>query len=203
MSTKNDLHLYMIRHGETDWNVRRILQGTADIPLNENGRAQALALADELKEAGLVFDRIYCSPLSRAKDTAMLATGCSAEDLIIDPRLIEIEFAELEGAPYELRDPEAVARLPENLRNFAEDPARFVPVEGGEHFRDVIRRLGSFLADLERTVGGGEKVLIVSHGCALHGLLYNLCGKTDLKTYWEPLLGNCRLAEWKKGELII
>ena len=203
MSTKTDLHLYLVRHGETDWNVRSILQGTADIPLNETGRTQALTLAKEIREKSLAFDRIYCSPLSRAKDTAMLAAGVTPEDLIIDPRLTEIEFAAMEGSPYELRDPEAVAHLPENLQRFANDPGSFVPVEGGESIRDVIDRLGSFLKDLEQTVSPKETVLIVSHGCALHGLLFNLCDKTDLKDYWNPLLGNCRLAEWKEGALIL
>ncbi len=196
--------LYMIRHGETDWNARHVLQGTADIPLNSNGREQARRLAKELQEKGLVFDRIYCSPLGRAKETAMIATCVPEDQLIVDPRLIEIEFGPLEGAPYELKDPQTAAKLPENLRNFGMDPDRYIPPAGGESFRDVIRRTGAFLDDRLPAIRPEEKVLLVSHGCALHGILFNLGRKTSLAEYWEPLLGNCRLMEWdpEKGELI-
>ena len=73
--------LYMIRHGETEWNVRHVLQGTADIPLNYNGKRQAEALAEEIRAQGLKFDRIYVSPLERARETARITTGVPAPDL--------------------------------------------------------------------------------------------------------------------------
>ena len=134
------MSLYMIRHGETEWNARHVLQGTADIPLNCNGRKQAEALAEEIRKQGLRFDRIYVSPLGRARETARIVTGAREEELITEPRLIEIEFGPLEGEPYELRDREAAEKLPENLRNFGLDPEKYVPPEGAESFQDVINR---------------------------------------------------------------
>lgn len=197
------MKLYMIRHGETDWNVRHVLQGTVDIPLNARGIAQAEMLAARLERQHVTFDRIFCSPLTRAKDTARIALGIPEQQLYVDPRLTEIEFGPLEGSPYELQDPEKAALLPPNLRHFGLDPDRFVPAPGGESFQDVIRRTGSFLKDLLPTIRPEEKVVLVSHGCCLHGILYNLCGKTQLKDFWEPLLGNCRLMEWdaESGQL--
>ncbi len=193
--------IYMIRHGETEWNARHVLQGTADIPLNHTGRKQAQALAREIQTQNLHFDRIYVSPLGRARETAHIATGEPEENMIIEPRLIEIEFGPLEESPYELRDPEAAANLPENLFNFGFYPELYVPPEGAESFQDVIRRTGEFLDELLPTIRPQEKVLLVSHGCALHGVLYNLDAKTDLKTFWKPLFGNCKLMEWKDGNL--
>ncbi len=194
--------LYMIRHGETEWNVRHVLQGTADIPLNYNGKRQAEALAEEIRAQGLKFDRIYVSPLERARETARITTGVPEEDMIIEPRLIEIEFGPLEGEPYELRNPEAAANLPENLFNFGFYPQFYVPPEGAESFQDVIRRTGAFLQELLPTIRPDENVLLVSHGGALHGVLYNLQGKTDLQDFWKPLFGNCKLMEWKDGQLL-
>lgn len=60
------MKLFITRHGQTDWNLRGIIQGTTDIPLNDTGRAQALTVAKVLKEEKL--DAIIVSPLKRAVD---------------------------------------------------------------------------------------------------------------------------------------
>ena len=62
--------IYMMRHGETDWNVHHLFQGRTDIPLNENGRKVAEWTRDGLKDVH--FDVAFCSPLSRAKETAQI-----------------------------------------------------------------------------------------------------------------------------------
>ena len=62
--------LYIMRHGKTDWNEQRKLQGQTDVPLNEEGREMALAAGREY--AGIHLDVCYCSPLIRAKETAEL-----------------------------------------------------------------------------------------------------------------------------------
>ena len=62
--------LYIMRHGKTDWNEQRKLQGQTDVPLNEEGREMALAAGREY--AGIHLDVCYCSPLVRAKETAEL-----------------------------------------------------------------------------------------------------------------------------------
>ena len=65
--------IYIIRHGETDWNVLRKFQGRTDIPLNENGRQVAAWTKEGLKD--VAFDLVYTSPLRRAKETAQIIVG--------------------------------------------------------------------------------------------------------------------------------
>jgi probable phosphoglycerate mutase len=86
--------LYLIRHGQTDWNLNRRLQGHQDIPLNETGLQQARLLSEELK--GMQFDVVYASDLQRACQTAQhLST-----DIKIDPRLREMSFGIYEGVTW-------------------------------------------------------------------------------------------------------
>src|SRR5215510_5655018 len=67
------LRIYLARHGETDWNAELRLQGTSDIPLNSKGRQQAAKLAERLK--GIHLDAVYCSTLSRSRETATIVRG--------------------------------------------------------------------------------------------------------------------------------
>ncbi len=69
------MRLYIIRHGQTEWNSSYRLQGWTDVPLNENGRDLARKTGGGLTREGIYFDRIYTSPLSRARETAELASG--------------------------------------------------------------------------------------------------------------------------------
>ena len=81
------MKVLLIRHGETDWNIEKRIQGRTDIPLNENGRAQADALAEILSQRPAPVSALYTSPLTRASQTAFairnrLALSCqSVEDL--------------------------------------------------------------------------------------------------------------------------
>ena len=80
------MKLYIIRHGETDWNVKRRFQGHSDIPLNEEGRRLAYLTAEALKE--VPFTRIYTSPLKRASETAAIIKGVRQIPIIEEPRII-------------------------------------------------------------------------------------------------------------------
>lgn len=90
--------IVLIRHGETDWNLDRRYQGTSDTPLNDLGKRQAQALADEMR--GQEWDAIVSSPLQRAWSTALPiaeALGMSDDLLIPDPRLMERAYGAAEG----------------------------------------------------------------------------------------------------------
>ena len=69
------MKIYVIRHGETDYNVRRLFQGQINTDLNDTGRAQARAAAEKIRAMGLTFDRVYSSPLQRAVETVEIITG--------------------------------------------------------------------------------------------------------------------------------
>ncbi len=104
-------NLVLVRHGETDWNRDNRFQGHADPPLNDTGRAQARALADELGEEQ--FAALYASPLRRAHETARIVASSLALQLIADPCLKEVDVGSWSGltrTEIEARDPEGFAR---------------------------------------------------------------------------------------------
>ena len=94
------MRIYLIRHGETDWNKELRLQGREDIPLNECGKEQAKACGAVLK--GIKADVIVSSPLQRAKDTAdIIREQMQMKDICVDYDIIEREFGEASGITYQ------------------------------------------------------------------------------------------------------
>ena len=89
------MKLYIVRHGETDWNNEKKLQGRSDVPLNDYGRELAYITAEALKDVS--YDAIYSSPLIRAYETATILKGDRDIDIIKDERLREMCFGEYEG----------------------------------------------------------------------------------------------------------
>ena len=92
------MRLYMVRHGETDWNKAKKVQGRADIPLNAYGRELSEKTAEGLR--GISFDLAYTSPLSRAKETAQIVLQGRKIPLIEEPQIQEICFGDYEGIVY-------------------------------------------------------------------------------------------------------
>ena len=86
---------FVLRHGQTDWNLEARLQGSTDIPLNDTGRKQARRAGEVLMAQGI--DRIIVSPLSRAMETARLVGETLKLDPVVDPRLTERNFGQFEG----------------------------------------------------------------------------------------------------------
>lgn len=89
------MNLYVVRHGQTEWNVKKKMQGRADIPLNKKGIEQAYIIKKNLSEYNI--DMIYSSPLIRAKQTAEIINETMNIDIIYDNRLIERDYGEFEG----------------------------------------------------------------------------------------------------------
>ena len=95
--------LYFVRHGETDWNVAQRYQGQTDIPLNDNGRAQALRNGRALGHVLGARAKSFCyvaSPLARTTETMQIirhAMGLPADDFLRDARLMEQNFGHWEG----------------------------------------------------------------------------------------------------------
>lgn len=177
------MHLYIMRHGETDDNTRRVLQGQKDNPLNENGIRQAREAGEELR--GISFDRIYVSPLIRAIRTAELATGRTREEFLIEDRITEISFGVLEGTVSDALKPP--------YSNFFLKPEEYEAPEGGESFEELLGRVQDFLDEIKGTMPG-QNVLLVSHGAAIHALI-NRIWRQDLSHFWDMKLANCGIAE--------
>lgn len=87
------MKIYVLRHGQTDGNVKDMMQGNLDIPLNDTGRDQARAANEIIKD--LNIDLVICSPLKRTKETAELA--CPNTPIIYDKRLLSRDHGEFEG----------------------------------------------------------------------------------------------------------
>jgi broad specificity phosphatase PhoE len=179
------VEIYLIRHGETDWNKERRLQGHSDIPLNEFGRELAVETAKSL--AGLPFDRAFSSPLKRAYETAQILLAGRNVPLETDERLIEMGFGDCEGGAFDR--PKTDAEHP--LHDFFCRPQCFCPRGGAESFQEVMARGQAFLR--ERIVPLEEscsRILIVAHG-AFNRCLLSAVGPIPLEKFWEIGLPNC------------
>ena len=151
--------LCLVRHGQTDWNLEGRYQGQSDVPLNENGRAQARALAEQLQNQP--FLAIYASNLQRAKETAELIAAAVHLPVTLDPRLVEIHQGEWEGQHVDA----IKARYAEVWQQRIVDPASVRP-PGGETVEEVASRVYSALNEIAGRHPTGL-VLIVSHGLTL------------------------------------
>ena len=87
--------IYLVRHGETEWNVKKLIQGQKDIPLNKKGEDQAMALGKKLKK--IKFDAIYSSDLRRAAETAIIIAGKRRLMIIKSKALRERYFGKFQG----------------------------------------------------------------------------------------------------------
>lgn len=173
------MKIYLIRHGQTDYNRKRLLQGQCDIVLNEYGRKLARLTAQGLKDVS--FDVIYTSPLKRAKETAEIIAGDRNAVWIEDPRIQEISFGEYEG----LCCGEEGFNIPDKtFSNFFNDPSRYQVPPGGESFEAVVERTGDFLRELTGRKEYTDKTILVStHGCALKAILANV-KHTPVAEFW-------------------
>ncbi len=185
--------LYMMRHGETDWNTRHLFQGRTDIPLNENGRRVAQWTKEGLKDTH--FDIAFTSPLCRAKETAEIILEGRNIELIEDERIIEMGFGEYEATRMDQND--------EQLKTFFEQPEEYVDEKGIESFEDVLARADSFLKDLINNPNYQDStILVATHGAMIRGLMGALFQK-PVKKFWEGgVHKNCgmTIVEIKNGE---
>jgi probable phosphoglycerate mutase len=157
----NTTRFCLVRHGETDWNVARCLQGHTDIALNGRGRIQAVQLAQALKKSNLQFDVLYTSDLQGAADTANAIVECFNLPAIANGELRERHLGTLQGLTID----EAPLAEPELWRAHI---ARELDHEmsGGESIHQFSRRIRNALEAL-RQKHLGKTILLVSHGGAL------------------------------------
>ena len=169
------MRLYMMRHGETDWNKQHLWQGRTDIPLNENGRYVAELTREGMKD--IPFDVAFCRPLSRAKETAQIILQGRDVPLIADKRIIELGFG-----PYEAKD---MRQLDDNMKIYFTAPDKYQGPEGVETFEEVLARVNSFLEELIHNPKYQDStILITAHGGTLRGLTCALRGN-HIEKFWD------------------
>lgn len=161
------MDLYIVRHGETDWNVARKLQGQSDTMLNENGIEKAKITAQALKD--LELTHIFSSPLKRAYRTAEILRGSRNIEIVTDDRIKEICFGVDEGVEEKDRRPEFSA--------FFENPVCYVPADGGETYEQLWARAKEFIYQVLVPLSKDEpnaKVMVVAHGALNRALMITL-----------------------------
>ena len=176
--------LCMVRHGETEWNAARRVQGQLDVPLSEVGRDQARCVSEALPEGR--FSALYASDLLRVRQTAEPAAARLGLTPRLDPRLRERHYGSFQSLTFA----EVKASRPEDYARYeARDPE--FDFGNGESLRDFsARALGCLSAIAERHAG--EEVLVFTHGGVLE-MAYRRATGMDLSAPRDFTTPNCAL----------
>lgn len=160
------MRLYVVRHGETDYNRARIMQGYQEIPLNDRGIAQATELAHRLRDE--CIDRVVCSDLRRAVMTGCIVASHAGAPLEYTPDLRERNPGDLTEQPYDLEP------------RFFTDKIYVPP--GGESIAVFFARVKKAFEDLAaRPELAGERVAVVTHGLVCHAFVTQFFGEMEGK----------------------
>jgi len=190
--------LWLVRHGQTDWNLSGRWQGQAsDAPgLNETGRAQALALRKQIK--GNNFSAIYSSDLLRARQTAELIAEPLGLTVTLEPRLREMNLGAWEGVLSEEIEVKYSRELAERARNPCETPA-----PNGESPREVAERVLSAVNEIA-SKHPDKSVLIVAHGISLAVIICHSEG-FRMDDIYQHIPNNAQpyRVQWRQQESII
>ena len=192
------MRLYITRHGTTEWNIEKRLQGWGDSPLTEEGINRAVSLGESL--ADVDFDIIYTSPQKRAMETAKLIMGNKNTKIITHDGLKELRFGIWEGMELD----EINEKYPEEYYLYRNRPELYIPIDG-ESFKGLFNRVESFLEELKAV--DYKNVLIVTHGMTIKTLITIIKGLTldefsSLPVYTGTALNICEV-KGGKFELIV
>lgn len=152
------MDIYLLRHGETEWNRAGRLQGRTDIPLNETGRMQMDHAGEVLKQLGVRMNLILASPLSRAQESAGIVArklGYSQDEIVAEEMLLERCFGAGEG----LTGAERKEKYPDDI---------FPDMEPVGEIRQRARGMIHKITD---TYGNRENILLVAHGAIFYAVM--------------------------------
>lgn len=178
------MRIYVTRHGQTNLNKQKLMQGLTDEPLNETGIEQAKEAAKNV--ADIKFDAVYASPLDRAITTASIIGHVDKKDVIIDERIIEVDFGKYEKRKYTL--------LGLVMSLYWALPEIFPAPKTVEKVDSMVKRSSSFLDELKTK--DYENVLVVCHG----GIIRAICGYLENRPNgikWRPKPKNCEIREYE------
>ena len=181
------MKIWLTRHGQTNLNKRKLMQGLTDEPLNEVGIAQAKAARETI--ADVTFDAVYASPLDRAVTTASIIGNVPRDKVITDPRIIEADFGKYEQRSYYLLGP--------FMTLYWALPEVFPAPKTVETIPSMVARSSSFLKEIEKKEY--DNVLIACHG----GIIRALCGYLEDKEngiVWRPKPHNCEIRVYEVND---
>ena len=186
-------YIYLIRHGETTWNLEERFQGTTDTELTPKGYEQGAHLADRLKQTP--FNNIFTSPLQRARITASLIAASQEAQAQEDEDFREISFGKWEG----MTTGEIQAAYPW-MDQWFHDPCAFL-IPDGAILEDEKARLKRRLIDIAE---GGGNTAIVSHAGVIRLSLLSALD-LPLSYYWRFVFGNTSISilEYHRGVFLL
>ena len=175
MTEKNDMsgiRIFLVRHGETEWNRTSRFQGRSDVPLSAEGKKQAQATALALKDTP--FAAIYTSPLSRAVETAEIIRAYHpAVSLKKEEGFIEMELADFDG----MEARQWRSEYADFAKAWRDNPGKIrMPGPGGECLEDVQARAMTALEGISRSYPPGSVLLICSHNFVILSILCHAKG---------------------------
>ena len=179
--------IYLLRHGQTNWNLEHKIQGHLDIPLNEKGRKDALICAKRL--TSLQIDRIISSDLSRARETADIINEFLSLPIDVDVRLREINFGDLQGR----KAPD----MPEEIWDIYNHNPHEVHAES---LADFYKRVKSFWDEVDIS----QNILIITHGGVIKMSMYlasypNSFNQAEFEKIILPIkIKNTEIFSWDK-----
>jgi broad specificity phosphatase PhoE len=188
------MKLFLVRHGQTEWNLVHRIQGQLDSPLTELGRLQADRVGAAL--AGVEFSQLYCSDSGRAMETVERIRRANPDLPMpcMDVRLRELDYGDWEG----VLSSELEADNPGFFRSYINNAGSF-KAPNGESFTDLQNRFSSFLSGLK--MADDENCLIVSHGGLIRVALLVLTGKslTEFRSIDSIEAASISRLEWTNG----
>ncbi|MHB9094461.1 MAG: alpha-ribazole phosphatase [Eubacteriales bacterium] len=176
--------LFLVRHGETEWNKSLRYQGHRDVPLSDEGRAQAQKIALRLSHEKI--DAAYASDLSRALETAKAISGCHGLEVTIMPELKETNFGRWEGLTYSEID----KQFHDVMQGWRTNP-RDTKIPGGESLGEVADRCWVCLNRIIEE-NPDRNVLVVAHGGIIRIAVAIVLGM-NLNDYWKIRQDNVSL----------
>jgi broad specificity phosphatase PhoE len=177
------MRLYLARHGETESNNKKIIQGQADTQLNSIGKQQAKNLARVLKDKNI--EKIYSSDLSRARETAEIINRDLNVELILTKKLRELDMGNWEGKSF------IELQKISNFSNWVTAPTTFDSIRGGETLQDLKNRITNFLIEIKKEKE--ENILVVSHGIALTTFILSILN-SSMDNIWRLRVNNASLS---------
>ena len=180
--------LYVMRHGETEWNTQKRYQGQLNSPLTERGSLKLKEQKEVLPEGP--FTKVYCSPLGRCRQTLEILNP-PAHKICFDDRLMEFHLGVLQGKTHDQVSP----RHQEQQKILWENPEHF-NLEGAESFDALEERVSELLKEVCSQEG---PILLISHTIIIKMIFKVLEGR-ELRNFWDkPFLFPGTLLHFKRG----
>lgn len=176
------MKIYYVRHGQTDWNLARKMQGgQTERNLNETGIKQAEETKNKLQN--IKYDMVICSPMNRAKQTAEIIINGKDMPIIFDERLRERKLGELEGHPITEACEKQIWDYPLDYK-----------INGGESLSEFEERILDFLRDIKKKYND-KTILIIAHGGVAKVIKAYLYGKPESGNLDDYGMDNCEIIE--------